>query len=214
MDPYSTTRFHIKPEPTDIFGLRFFPNLEPDCSNDQDSPAFGNVNSPEITDDNRKLIRMVMQELGDNLHAIVEIGVNRNSEMSMSQILIHERPKGSFYLGIDLEDKSELNDITANTHTLMCNSHDQTTVREFLSSKGIQKIDLLFIDGWHSVNSSVNDWRYADLLSSHGIVLMHDTNSHPGPIALFEAIDGEKFNKERHFPGYFDNGLAVIKMHK
>ena len=211
MDPYSKTRFHIKPESTNIFGLRFFPNLEPDCSNDQDSPAFGNVNSPEITDDNLKLIKEVIQNLGSKLTAIIEIGVNRNFERSMSQILIHERPKNSFYCGIDLVDKSQLNDLEANTHTLMCNSHDQSTVREFLTKHKISQIDLLFIDGWHSVNSCINDWRYADLLSPHGIVLMHDTNSHPGPIALFEAINDELFIKERYFPGYYDNGLAIIK---
>lgn len=210
MDPFQQTRFYIKPLPTTIYGLRYFPSLEPECSNDRDSPAFGNVNSLEITDDNRRLLRQVMQNLGDKLKAIVEIGVNRNSELSISQILINERPMGSFYCGIDLEDKSYLNNPSSNTYTLQCNSKEQFTIRKFLLDKGIEQIDLLFIDGWHSVNMCANDWSYADLLSPHGVVLMHDTNSHPGPIAVFEAIDNEMFNKELYFQGHFDNGLAVI----
>ena len=210
-DPFQKTRFYIKPQPTDIYGLRYFPSLEPDYSNDKDSPGFGNVNSPEVTDDNRNLIRKIVRELGSNLNAVMEIGVNRNLELSMSQILINNRPKGSFYLGVDLEDKSYLDNINSNTYTLKCDSNDQDTVRKFLLSKNITEIDLLLIDGWHSVNTCVNDWQYADLLSKNGIVLLHDTNSHPGPIALFEAINDELFFKERHFAGYRDNGIAVVK---
>ena len=211
MTPFHATRFHIKPQPTDIYGLRYFPSLEPECSNDRDMPPFGNVNSLEVTEDNRTLVSQVVHELGNKLTAIIEIGVNRNLERSMSQILINDRPQGSFYLGIDIEDKSYLDNPNNNTWTIKCNSNDQHAVRNFLTNKGITQIDLLFIDGWHSVNTCINDWKYADLLSPHGVVMMHDTNSHPGPIALFEAINDELFLKERYFQGFNDNGIAIIK---
>lgn len=208
--PYQRTRFHIKPQPTSVHGLRFFPSLEPDIDNDQDMPPYGWVSQVEVTDCNLAVVRSVVEELGDNLRATMEIGVNRNGERSMSRVMMDERPKGSFYLGVDIEDKSYLDDPASNTWTIKANSHDQDGIRGFLANKGVKKLDLLFIDGWHSINTCVNDWLYADLLSPHGIVILHDTNSHPGPIGLFEAINEDLYVKERHC---LDNdfGIAVVR---
>lgn len=208
--PYQRTRFHIKPRPTNVDGLRFFPNMEPEIDNDQDMPPYGWVSQVEVTDCNLAIVRSVVEELGDNLNAAMEIGVNRNGERSMSRIIMDERPRGSFYLGVDIEDKSYLDDPSSNTWTIKANSHDQDGIRSFMASKGIKKLDLLFIDGWHSINTCVNDWAYADMLSPHGIVLLHDTNSHPGPIGLFEAINDDLYIKERHCLEN-DFGIAVVR---
>lgn len=211
MDPYQRTRFNIKPRPTEIWGLKFTPTLAPDADDDQDSPAFGNVNSPEVTDANLEVVRSVVSHFGPNLRSIMEIGVNRNGERSMSRVLMDDRPKGSFYLGIDIDDKSYLDSPENNTWTLKADSRDQDTIRKFIRSKGVDEIDLLFIDGYHSVNMCINDWRYANLLSKNGIVIMHDTNSHPGPISLFEAIRDDMFVKQRLCAGVTDNGISVIQ---
>ncbi len=207
---YEKTRFLIKPLPTDVPGLKFFPSMEPECSNDQDSPVFGWITGVEVSDCNLEVVRRVVSEMGNNLNAIMEIGVNRNGERSMSRVLMDNRPPGSFYLGVDLEDKSYLDDPSKNTWTIRANSHDQETVREFIASKGVKKLDLLFIDGWHSVNTCVNDWKYTDLLSDHGVVILHDTNSHPGCVGLFEAVSDYYYEKTRYCLD-IDHGIAVFR---
>ncbi len=207
---YQKTRFLIKPRPTDIQGLKFFPNMEPDVSNDQDGPAFGWITGTEVSDCNLEVVRRVVGDLGDQLGAIMEIGVNRNGERSMSRVLMDDRPSGSFYLGVDIEDKSYLNDAAANTWTIQTSSHDQEKVRSFIAGKGIKKIDLLFIDGWHSINTCVNDWQYTDLLSNTGVVILHDTNSHPGCVGLFEAVSDSLYEKTRYCTEN-DFGIAVFK---
>lgn len=210
MSDYDRTAACITKDPTDIWGLAFFPNMEPHISNEQDGPAFGGCAAAEVTFCNLEVVKDVVRELGSNLKACMEIGVDRESNpMSMSRILINERPAGSFYLGVDVDDKSRLDNPDANTWTLISNSHDQEKVRGFLSSKGITKLDLLFIDGYHSVNTTVNDWRYADMLSDHGIVIVHDTNRHPGDVAICEAVDKTMFTVTRHCD--LDNGIAVIR---
>jgi len=205
----------IKPRPTTIQGLRYFPDLEPQVDNDQDAPPFGWTGLQEISDGNRAIVRQAVEHLGTSLTAAMEIGVDRSnkasmSERSMSKIIMEGRPAGSFYLGVDLDDKSYLDNADANTCTLQSNSHNQTAIREFIASKGITHLDLLFIDGWHSVNTCVNDWRYADLLRPGGIVLLHDSNSHPGCAALFDAVDNTMYDKARYCTEDTDYGIAAF----
>ena len=211
-DPYDDLVRLIKPRPTDVQGLRYFPDLEPDVSNDQDFPPAGWISPLEVTDANLDVVRSVVEEMKarNGLHAIMEIGVNRNGERSMSRILMDERPAECHYLGVDVDDKSYLDDHDNLLYTVQCSSADQHTVRDKLREMGVGILDLLFIDGWHSVNMCVNDWRYTDLLSDQGVVILHDTNSHPGCVALFEAVDPWKYEKQRHCLTA-DYGIAVFR---
>lgn len=166
----------------------------------------------EVTDCNLAVVRDVVAELkaSNRLHAILEIGVNRNGERSMSRILMDERPAQCHYLGVDIDDKSYLDDPERLTYTIQCSSSEQARVRDKLRSIGVGILDLLFIDGWHSVNQCVNDWRYSDMLSDNGAVILHDTNSHPGCVALFDAVDENLYDKQR-FCLTGDYGIAVFR---
>lgn len=210
-DSYTKIVRLIKPRPTAIFGLKYFPDLEPEVDNDQDGPPFGWTAHQEISDCNRESVAETVRYLGDNLKAAMEIGVDRSNARSMSRIIMEGRPAGSFYLGVDIVDKSYLNNPDTNTWTLQCNSHDQTQIREFLKSKNVDTLDLLFIDGWHSVNTCVNDWRYADLIRPGGMVLLHDSNSHPGCAALFDAVDDTIFEKIRCCTDPSDFGISAFR---
>jgi hypothetical protein len=206
---YNVTKELITKLPTTIFGLKFFPSLEPHHNDDTDLPYSGWREHTQVSDDNLKIVSDIVNSLGDKLKACMEIGIYRDSSKSMTNVLINEKPKDCFYLGVDIDDKNELNDPNRNIFTIQCNSHDQEKIRSFLKSKNIDKLDILLIDGWHSVNTTINDWKYADLLSQHGIVIVHDTNTHPGDIALCEAIDIDMFNVERLCQGN-DSGIALI----
>jgi hypothetical protein len=210
LEAYHKTRFLVKPRPTDIPGLKFFPCMEPEVDHDRDAPVFGWINDIEVSDCNLEVVRKTVSDFGNSLTSIMEIGVNRNGERSMSRILMDNRPPGCFYLGVDLNDKSYLNNPTTNTWTLQTDSCNQEVVRNFLASKGIKKLDLLFIDGWHSVNNCINDWKYSDLLSDRGVVILHDTNSHPGCVGLFEAVSDSYYDKVRYCT-IDDQGIAVFR---
>jgi len=204
----------IKPLPTSIFGLKYFPSIEP-YDNDRDECLFGwpypESEVREISDMNYSTAVDAVKDLGDRCRMIVEIGVNRNDKKSITQALIHNKPEFCTYLGIDLDEKDYLNSHSNRVYTLKENSHNQHRIRNTLRSFEKFNIDLLMIDGWHSVNTCVNDWSYTDLLTDHGIVLMHDTNYHPGPIALYNAIDETLFNKSRVCLETNDMGMAIIR---
>jgi hypothetical protein len=199
----------ITPQAINVYGLKFFPNLEPHVDNDQDFPAFGWPSGPEISSCNQEIVTQALEKI-EKCRAILEIGVNRNGAASLSRILMDTKPQDCTYIGIDLDDKSFLNDPSKNIYTFQANSHDQLNIRNKIDKIGVKQLDLIMIDGWHSVNTCVNDWCYVDLLSSNGVVMLHDTNAHPGCCALFHAVDETLFDKQRHCTSEADMGIATF----
>ena len=65
------------------------------------------------------------------------------------------------------------------------------------------------IDGWHSVNQVYKQWEYVSLLSNDGIVIIHDTNSHPRPYFLIESIDNIMFDVYKYYNDVYDWGIYV-----
>jgi hypothetical protein len=199
----------VSQQPTSIPGLKWFPSLEPHVSNDQDWPPFGFPNSAEVSDLNLQAVSNVIQQLGHRCQCIVEIGVDRNGSNSFTRVFLGQKPANCVYLGVDIEPKPHLHDPSRKSYFLQTNSHNRTAIVQQLQILGVSEIDCLMIDGWHSVNTAVNDWHLSSLVSSHGVVIMHDTNAHPGPVALYDAVDECQWNKIRLFVEN-DMGLALF----
>jgi len=210
MNDFERTLALVTKRPSNIGGLKYHPTVEPHFSDDQDWPLFNYERPIEVSDGNLEVVESVVEEMGADLRNMMEIGIARNGARSMSKILMDKKPEGSTYVGIDLDDKSYLDDESRRIFTLKAHSHDQALIRNFLVSKGVRSLDLLFIDGWHSVNTCVNDWLYTDMLSPNGVVILHDTNAHPGCVTLFDAVDERLYRKVRYCK-VDDYGIAVFR---
>ena len=205
---YEQTLEQVIKLPTKIYGLKHLPSIEPYSDNNLDGCLFDwPYTNIEVSEGNKDIVYKCLMRLGTKCRSIMEIGVHRNNTDSISTILMKKKPDPAIYVGIDIEDKSYLSNPTENIFTIKANSHDQIFIRQSLQNLGINKLDLLMIDGWHSVNACINDWMYSDILNDNGVVIMHDSNAHPGPIALYDAIDENLFDKERYCLD--DNGIAV-----
>ena len=202
--------YSIKQLPDRIFGLAFRPSIEPEHSDDVD--FLGEFFRPvprEFSPANQEILRKYLAGTS-NLRCIVEIGVQRNPlPESSTGILLAHKPATAVYIGVDIEDKSHLADPARGIFTLQMNSLELSRVVEQMREVGLREIDFLFIDGWHSVNQCVADWGYTELLSPAGTVVLHDTNVHPGPVAVFEAIDDKLFEKTKHCTEDNDWGIAT-----
>jgi uncharacterized membrane protein YphA (DoxX/SURF4 family) len=205
-----TISYPVSRKSSDVFGLSYIPSLEPHYSDDADF-ILGKQVDAEVTDRDLKKLEEVVLENRDTCQLIVEIGVCRNDERSFTHVLLRNKRDETVYLGIDLDDKSFLDDPKRNVHTLRTGSGNQALVRAKIEALGGHTIGILFIDGWHSVNMVANDWKYADLLAADGIVVMHDTSCHPGPVCVFDAVDERLFQKEKFFERERDWGLAVFR---
>ena len=193
--------------PSNINGLSYLPSFKNESDNDIDWPWFvvSNKISTEISDANKEALDDIIRKV--NVKNVIEIGIARNNARSFTTQLLYA--KKGIYCGIDIEDKTFLNDSLNRVYTIRANSHDQSTIRSYLNTIGLKKCSVLFIDGWHSVNTVINDWKYTDLLDDNGVVIFHDTNYHPGPHLIIEAIDRSMYRVVKYCDGGFDWGISA-----
>jgi hypothetical protein len=57
----------------------------------------------------------------------------------------------------------------------------------------------------------LNDFKYSELVEPGGLVILHDTNFHPGPNLVYQAVDENVFEKELYFDNPSDYGLAILR---
>ena len=193
--------------PSNINGLSYLPSFKNESDNDIDWPWFvvSNKISTEISDANKAALDDIIRKV--NVKNVIEIGIARNNARSFTTQLLYA--KKGIYCGIDIEDKTFLNDSLNRVYTIRANSHDQSTIRSYLNTIGLEKCSVLFIDGWHSVNTVINDWKYTDLLDDNGVVIFHDSNYHPGPHLIIEAIDRSMYRVVKYCDGGFDWGISA-----
>lgn len=209
---FLSTALETEKLPTDIFGLKYLPHITSGATDEDDhiQRLMDTWNPPEhFTKLNQDELREALE--ATNASVILEIGVDRPyqaGQPSSTKILVgYKRPMAT-YIGVDRDQKNISGE---NVHFIQGDSSNHKLVWDVMDTLQLEKIDLLFIDGLHSVNQIVRDWQYTQRLSDGGAVVMHDTNIHPGPTLLFEAIDGALFDKQKYGEIQSDWGISVCR---
>lgn len=141
-----------------------------------------------FTSENIKMLRKFYKKV-KNPRVILEIGVDNNQgNTSATKTFLEMKKDETYYFGIDLEPKHHLDNDEKRIFTLEQNSQFIEEIMTFVKQKsGFDHIDFLFIDGWHSIKQCRMEWEgYTPLLAKGGIVGIHDTNYHWGPMWLFD----------------------------
>lgn len=201
--------------PTNIYGLNWKPTLEPHISDDTD--WIGWISSPapnrHFSELDHDVLRYAYHKLIETPKLIVEIGVDRseNFELSSTATLLKLKQKDCVYIGIDLEDKSSLNDVNNNVFTIKDDSANYKKLYDLMRVLGKTHIDMMFVDGWHSVNQVLKEWKYWEKMTPRGVMAFHDINYHPGPVTLVDAINTDIFSVELFGRGESDWGVGVVQ---
>ena len=200
-------------------------NKKYDCGNDNCKDNFndyifsggfnysGNCGTREFSTDNQEILKkhfLEMMSKKDKIN-IVEIGVGRGKfSESSSYVFIRNKRPGDIYVGIDIEDKTHINDNSSNIFTIQSPSENIEHVFNILKEHGVNEIDFFMIDGLHSIDQCYIEWEnYTKLLSSNGCVAMHDTNCHPGPYFLINSIDTDMYDVYKYLDDVQDWGISV-----
>lgn len=197
-------------------GLRYLPSLEPGMSDIVDRHFDHTQIKPPggmFSDRNEAALRAAMASVGD-LRAIVEIGcwAPNTRRHSSTDCLCNHKPECCWYCGIDIRDDGRREHILRKAKTIFLeeDSADIKRIRGMMLGV-INNIDILFIDGLHSVAQVIADWSYAEYVRPGGLVIMHDVNYHPGPRLVFDAVDPDVFDKASVCPQADDFGLGILR---
>jgi cephalosporin hydroxylase len=167
----------------------------------------------EFSIDNQEILKKhLLQSMEkNNKLVIVEIGVNRNPyTMTSTSVFLDNKRDTDIYIGIDINNKSNLNSLEKNIYTICSPSENIDFIFEQMKQIGINEIDILMIDGLHSINQVYIEWEnYTKILASNGMVVMHDTNSHPGPYFLVKSIDTKLYDVYKYLSDVVDWGISV-----
>jgi hypothetical protein len=137
---------------------------------------------------------------------ILEIGIGRKDRLvnTSTFTLLGLKADSTRYIGIDAERKDYWKDFKPNIEIQLALAENALKDWEW-------DIHLLHIDGGHSVNAILMDWQFAQFVVPYGIIIIHDTKAHPGPIELVKAIDRNEYRVREYFENDpKDFGMAVV----
>ena len=138
----------------------------------------------------------------------VEIGTASNYITSSTETIINNKTQNSLFYTIDIDERVlPVAGLYGNIFIIQSDSTGDR-VKELLQDK---RIDILFIDGDHSIDRVFAEYEfYLPYMKDDGIIVLHDTTMHPGPLLLMEAIDPNVFKTE--FFCSDDYGIGVIRL--
>jgi predicted O-methyltransferase YrrM len=154
-----------------------------------------------------ELARQKFMAVRDRTRSILEIGVN---QFGFTRTWLDNKLPDTTYVGIDIGDRSYLNDPSKLTWTIQNSSENYSENVAKFNEFGITQFDFIYIDGWHSINTVLADWEYTNFLAPNGIVGFHDTNYHPGPKLFTMALDRNKWEVEDVSPKT-DWGVVFVR---
>lgn len=176
---------------------------------DRDLPfGTGNYSWGEISETaGVELARQKFMTICDTTKSILEIGVN---QFGFTKTWLDNKKDTTTYVGIDVGDRSYLNNPDKLTWTIQDTSSNYDGNVAKFNSFGVTEFDFIYIDGYHSINQVLADWEYTNLLAPGGIVGFHDTNYHPGPYLFTTALDRNKWAVEDISPKN-DWGVVFVR---
>jgi hypothetical protein len=181
--------------------------------NDDFPPNFSSLSvDREFSFCNQYSLLTEFSKVKDRCKVIVEIGVARLSTNRMDDtsttVFINNKKDDTIYIGIDIDDKKFLEESGPNIHTIQSKSENYEYITEKFKEIGIEKIDFLFIDGWHSINQVIDESFYFGFLDKGSVIGFHDTNYHPGPHKVIRNLNPEIFETRLYCESPNDWGVG------
>jgi predicted O-methyltransferase YrrM len=205
---------HVTWEKTEIKGLKGYPVLPKDWNTRdwiEELPfqwVRKNIGgNGQFSDKNSKtLISLIKSK--PNATLFVEIGTGASITCSSTAAFLNNKNDGTTFITIDCEKRTQDKLGKPNAHFITAWS----TSPEVKNHLGDNKIDILFIDGDHSVKTVFEEYEfYLPYMKEDGIIVLHDTTMHPGSFLFMEAVDEKVYRKEVLHTEDYGLGIVYLK---
>ena len=210
--------YKLKKTDTDIFGLLHDFSTEPELSDHLEIDQ--NLITEDVSIRLKKFVvggdfstnnkESVKPFIKDWMKLFVEIGVSRDGwENSSTKFLLDHMSKNGRYVGIDIGNREFVKAHDSRVEIIRGDSKDVEENILKINLNEDEYIDLLHIDGNHSVDYVKREWDYAKYVRpAGGIIILHDINFHSGPWCLVRSVDPNLFDIHLLSPN--DLGVAVL----
>jgi hypothetical protein len=159
---------------------------------------------------------MPSSKVNEKSRRILEIGIGHSNRAVNTSTFILAKAKWSdvFYIGIDRQKRDWMG-VLRNSSMYVYEERSENVLERWNSTHNYSErknLDLLHIDGSHSVNGVLTDWQFTQFVKDTGIIVLHDIKCHPGPRLLVDAIDRDIYTVHKMFTEYDVNdfGMAVV----
>lgn len=143
-------------------------------------------------------------------YTILEIGIGREDRFlnTSTSVLAGFKHFNIRYIGIDNANRAYVEKLGIPNIVLLEELSENAL--KTLRNWGVE-VELLHIDGGHSVNNILVDWEFSEFVKDTGIIVLHDIKAHPGPKLLVDAIDRDIYTVHKMFlDDPKDFGMAVV----
>ncbi len=157
----------VKKLESNVYGLKYIPSLGESNDKldyigvDRSITVHHSNGNGQFTERNYSKVLEEFKKIKNSANCIVEIGVARNFGNSSTELWLTHKNDDTHYFGIDIDmdNKMHHEQYKPNGHMIRRNSRDEKKeILDKMKEFGCEEIDVLFIDGDHSIDLVLNDW--------------------------------------------------------
>ena len=141
--------------------------------------------------------------------AILELGVCKHGMDSSTYVFLNNKKQRTYYVGIDDEDRSYLNDTTKNIYTIKNSKNNVKDNMRICANLGITSFNFIFINACSNIDEIQALWKYTNWLAPVSFVGFHNTGVQPELIEFLDSINRDKWNVVKNVCKQ-DNGIGFV----
>lgn len=141
--------------------------------------------------------------------AILELGVCQHGVDSSTYVFLNNKKQRTYYIGIDDEDRSWLNDPVKNIYTIKNSKNNIENNMQIFANLGITSFNFIFINACSNIDEIQALWKYTNWLAPVGFVGFHNTGVQTELIKFLDSINRDRWNVVKNVCKQ-DNGIGFV----
>lgn len=167
------------------------------------------MNSVLFSERNKLALLERFLHVKDRGTAILELGVCRHDQDSATYVLLKNKKQRTFYIGIDEDDKSFINDPAKNVYTIKNSKHSVDANMSLCDRLGVTSFNFIFINACNGIEEIHAVWNYTNWLAPISFVGFHNTNVQPELVEFLDSLNRDRWNVVKNVCKQ-DNGIGFV----